>query len=158
VTMESVLAVRRAELADMQAIMAIERQSLEAPHWSESVWKETLTDLLPGSPYRVTFLAESVGRVLGFVVVSCVVGLAELESVAVEIGARRQGIGRVLCIAAMSWARERAATVIGLEVRASSEAALALYRSLGFTESGTRQMYYRDPIEHAVIMSARLAG
>jgi ribosomal-protein-alanine N-acetyltransferase len=65
-------------------------------------------------------------------------------------------VGKALCIAAMAWARGRALKLIELEVRASSVGAVALYRSLGFMERGTRRRYYRDPIEDAVMMSALL--
>lgn len=93
-----------------------------------------------------------------FAVVSCSCGVAELESVAVAERVRRKGVGRALCRAAMEWAQGRAAEVIELEVRASSMGALALYRSLGFRETGVRRGYYRDPMEDAVLMSASLRG
>jgi ribosomal-protein-alanine N-acetyltransferase len=150
--------MRRAALADMQAIIGIEQSSVEAPHWSEGVWRAVLAKEERSEPLRATFLAESGGRVVGFVVVSCAGGMAELESVAVEVGERRQGVGKALCIAAMAWARGRALKLIELEVRASSVGAVALYRSLGFMERGTRRRYYRDPIEDAVMMSALLGS
>lgn len=150
------LVVRGAALADMQAIIGIEQSSVEAPHWSEAVWRGVLANEEGSEPLRATFLAESGGGVVGFVVVSCGGGMAELESVAVGDAARRQGVGKALCIAAMAWARGRAAAVIELEVRASSVGVLALYHSLGFTERGRRRGYYRDPIEDAVMMSTPL--
>ena len=150
--------MRRAALADMQAIIGIEQSSVEAPHWSEGVWRAALANEDRIEPLRATLLAESSGRVVGFVVVSCAGGMAELESVAVGDSARRQGVGKALCIAAMGWARGRAAEEIELEVRASSVGALALYRSLGFTERGRRRGYYRDPAEDAVLMSALLCN
>ncbi len=43
-----------------------------------------------------------------------------------------------------------------LEVRASNRAAIGLYNSFGFNESGRRQRYYSDPIEDAVLMTCDL--
>jgi ribosomal-protein-alanine N-acetyltransferase len=101
------------------------------------------------------FVAEVEGSVVGFVVVSCAAGVAEVESVAVMGSVRRQGVGRALCVAAMEWARGRGAERMELEVRASGEAALGLYRALGFVEVGRRRGYYRGPVEDAVLMELR---
>jgi ribosomal protein S18 acetylase RimI-like enzyme len=45
---------------------------------------------------------------------------------------RRQGIGKVLMQQAETWAQERGDRQIGLQVFASNQPALALYRSLGY--------------------------
>lgn len=39
-----------------------------------------------------------------------------------------------------------------LEVRASNEPAVSVYRKLGFEEVGRRKNYYRNPKEDALIM------
>jgi ribosomal-protein-alanine N-acetyltransferase len=44
-----------------------------------------------------------------------------------------------------------------LEVRASNRAALALYLSLGFSQTGRRPRYYIDPVEDALLLTLRLA-
>lgn len=154
--MTSAWNVRRALSTDVEAICAIEQACAEVPHWSEAVWRGVLAENVGSEPERVSFVAEGSGGAVGFVIVSCACGVAELESVAVGEAARRQGAGRALCSEAMAWSREREAQVIELEVRASSMSALALYSSLGFTEQGRRRWYYRDPIEDAVLMSAPL--
>ena len=38
-----------------------------------------------------------------------------------------------------------------LEVRVSNTAAIALYQSLGFVESGLRRKFYTDPVEDAFV-------
>ena len=40
-----------------------------------------------------------------------------------------------------------------LEVRASNEPAIALYRKHGFEEAGRRKNYYTKPTEDAIIMT-----
>lgn len=52
--------------------------------------------------------------------------------------ARRSGAARALVDAARSWARERGACEIALEVTASNLAALELYRTTGFVDTGRR--------------------
>ena len=39
-----------------------------------------------------------------------------------------------------------------LEVRESNEAAINLYKTLGFMTAGRRQNYYHDPSEAAIVM------
>jgi ribosomal-protein-alanine N-acetyltransferase len=147
--------MRRAEVEDLEKILNLQRGMPEAPQWSEAVWRSIVAQELAG-PARAAFVAESSERVAGFVVASCVGGVAELESVGVAQTERRKGMGRALCVRAISWAEEQAAAVVELEVRAGSAGARALYRSLGFEEQGMRRKYYREPEEDAVIMALRL--
>jgi ribosomal protein S18 acetylase RimI-like enzyme len=81
--------------------------------------------------------------------------VAELESVAVALDARRSGIGRALCCAVVDWCRAQGATEVVLEVRATSVAAVGLYASLGFIPAGRRPRYYRDPDDDALILRLR---
>jgi ribosomal protein S18 acetylase RimI-like enzyme len=57
----------------------------------------------------------------------------ELNALWVAPEARRTGAGRALIEAVCDWARERGAARVELEVTATSLAAQALYRALGFT-------------------------
>jgi [ribosomal protein S18]-alanine N-acetyltransferase len=148
--------IRAATPADLDAILAIEQASAEAPHWSHSQWLAALTPDQETAPMRAVFAAKGVGGIVGFAVASRVGELAELESVVVSEPARRKGIGKALCQRVMDWSRNAGASDVELEVRASSEGALALYRSLGFVEQARRREYYRNPTEDAVLMAARL--
>lgn len=148
--------VRCAVPTDLASILVVEQGCVEAPHWSEGVWSAVLSEGAVSEPNRVSYVAQDGGGIVGFVVVSCASDMAELECVAVAETRRRQGVGKALCAAAMDWARGAAAQEVELEVRASSVAALSLYRSLGFSERGMRRGYYRDPAEDAVLMSASL--
>jgi [ribosomal protein S18]-alanine N-acetyltransferase len=148
--------IRRASPADLEAVLAVERACDEAPHWSRASWREALSAEDGVGLTRASFVAEDTSGVIGFCVFSRAGELAELESVAVSERARRQGVGRALCRHGMEWSRNLGATAIELEVRASSEGALALYRLLGFVDQGRRRGYYHDPTEDAVLMAAAL--
>jgi len=148
--------VRRASPADFEAVLAIEQACDDAPHWSEASWLDAFAENQRTEPARASFVAESSNGIIGFAVVSCIGRLAELESIAVSIPARRQGVGRALCRQGMDWSRSQGAGTIELEVRTSSSGALALYRSLGFVEQGRRRGYYRQPTEDALLMTAAL--
>jgi ribosomal protein S18 acetylase RimI-like enzyme len=58
-------------------------------------------------------------------------GITALE---VEPAARRRGLARVVLAGLLDWAAARGATAIYLQVAEDNEAALALYRGLGFAE------------------------
>jgi ribosomal-protein-alanine N-acetyltransferase len=145
--------IRRASPSDLEAILTLEGTCPEAPHWSRPVWQKALSQEHGSVPCRTAFVAQHIAGIWGFAIGTCAGDLAELESVAVSEHARRHGIGKALCLRVMEWSRETGALNIELEVRASSEGALALYRSLGFVEQGRRPRYYQCPTEDAVLMA-----
>jgi ribosomal-protein-alanine N-acetyltransferase len=83
-------------------------------------------------------------------------GIGELESVAVEAGARRGGVGKALCEAVAAWCRELGAAGLELEVRVGNQAAIELYAGIGFVAVGRRRGYYSEPVEDAVLMRLEL--
>jgi ribosomal-protein-alanine N-acetyltransferase len=80
-----------------------------------------------------------------------------LESIAVAAGFQRQGVARRLFEAAAGELRRVPVSEVFLEVRESNGPGKALYRTLGFTESGRRKGYYADPVEDAILMRLALA-
>jgi ribosomal-protein-alanine N-acetyltransferase len=78
--------------------------------------------------------------------------VAHLNLLAVEPAHRRKGVARQI----ITWLEETALTagtfIIGLELRATNEAALAFYASLGYRELGRVSGYYQG-VEHAIRMA-----
>ena len=74
-----------------------------------------------------------------------------VEDVFVEQGARGTGAGRALMDLASERARERGCTRMELDASEENEAALALYRSFGFTERSApdkpRDLYLRRHLD-----------
>jgi RimJ/RimL family protein N-acetyltransferase len=56
---------------------------------------------------------------------------------------RRRGVGTALLEACLEWARGGDVHKVSLEVFAHNEAAIALYRKLGFAEEGRLRKHYR---------------
>jgi [ribosomal protein S18]-alanine N-acetyltransferase len=158
--------LRPAISTDFVAIVALERSTEFAPHWPPATYAAML-NASNGEPKRCLFVALMGESLVGFAA-----GLlhpssseaatpesgrvAELESVVVSSRARRVGIGRSLCAAVIDWCRSHAATELVLEVRAASAGAIALYTALGFTQTGRRPRYYRDPVDDALAMRLEL--
>lgn len=137
---------------DIEAILRVEREAIEAPHWSEVQYRAILKE----HDRRILLVAVTEGRVVGFVVASVLLEEAELENIAVDTSFRRSGAGKALMESAMAWSIEHGAELMRLEVRAGNEAAQGLYRKLGFVQSGVRRAYYSGPVEDAVMMSLSL--
>jgi ribosomal-protein-alanine N-acetyltransferase len=143
--------VRAGVESDLRAVMALERATPEAPHWSDAEYAAAIGG---GGGYvrRRLFVAETDGVVIGFAVGKVAGDLAELESIAVDLRMRRGGVGRALCEAVIQWCREESATAVELEVRAASGGAIGLYQRLGFISVGRRPLYYSGPADDAVLM------
>lgn len=146
---------RPAEAKDLAAIVGLERSIPELPHWSEAEYGRYLQPQESAGRCLLVVEDQQSGLLVGFAAAQMQVGTtaAELESVAVLPAYRRTGVGRSLCLAVLDWCRMRGAAVVELEVRAESEGAGTLYRSLGFMGVGQRPGYYANPVDDAVLMS-----
>lgn len=149
--------VRAAGAGDRDAILRVQESSREAPQWSVAHYDEMLQAKPATARRRATFVAETEDKIQGYAVVSVAADEAELESIAVLPEARRQGLARALCNAALAWAASEEAAEMWLEVRSASLGPQALYRQLGFVPMGLRKRYYADPEDDAVLMRANLS-
>jgi [ribosomal protein S18]-alanine N-acetyltransferase len=148
--------VRRMRAADLEHVITISASLKQAPQWPRTAYASMLNR--DATPRRIALVAEDQESraVAGFAVASLLVPQAELESIAVAAEHQRRGIGRKLLAAMVEEMKAGAASEFILEVRASNEGALGLYRSMGWSEAGRRQRYYVDPEEDAILMSLGL--
>jgi ribosomal-protein-alanine N-acetyltransferase len=72
---------------------------------------------------------------------------------AVAQACRRRGIATGLLKAMAAWSATAGTKHVYLEVRASNEAAMALYVQNGFKPCGRRVRYYQYPVEDAIVLS-----
>ena len=150
--MSASVRLRYATREDLEVLLEIQRSAVEAPQWSEVLWRSMLEK---SAQPRVILMAEDPddqARLCGLIVVHLVANIAELENLAVEPSLRRRGIGRALCEGGFGWARVSKASSIELEVRESNTAARQLYERLGFEVVGARPGYYENPPETGIVM------
>ena len=147
---------------DIEQGIAIEQRSFTMP-WSRNLFLAEFRN--PNvSLMLVARTPEGAGAVIGYIVCWVVADEMHILDLATMPEWRRRGIARQLVLAAVRQADCRGATRAFLEVRASNEAALSLYETLGFSRSLVREGYYDMPLENAVVMSlehdgmARLRG
>jgi [ribosomal protein S18]-alanine N-acetyltransferase len=145
------MVVSPAGRADLDAILAIEREAFSDP-WSVRSFREALASTV------VWFACarDDEGGVVGYVVAWFVADEGEIANLAVAPGSWGQGIGRALLDAALEEARLREISAVYLEVRDSNERARGLYGSRGFEEVGRRRGYYQKPPEDAIVLRRML--
>jgi [ribosomal protein S18]-alanine N-acetyltransferase len=139
--------IRPAHSADIPGMMALDRASATAGHWSQAQYHS----LFFADSRHVTLVAETDGQMDGFLVAQQVPPEWELENIVVGSDYRRRGIATELVKRLVQRAREANSDLIFLEVRESNLAGRQLYEKLGFRESGRRKAYYSDPPEDAIL-------
>ncbi|BAZ29453.1 ribosomal-protein-alanine acetyltransferase [Cylindrospermum sp. NIES-4074] len=77
---------------------------------------------------------------------------AHITILAVHPQYHRQGLGQALLYSLLKAAGDRGLERATLEVRASNQAAIALYEKFGFKTAGRRRRYYQDNGEDALIL------
>jgi ribosomal-protein-alanine N-acetyltransferase len=144
--------IRSAALNDVPAILAIEQQAPGAAHWTAEQYKKLVGS---GVVLVAEDAAEEVGRLCGFLCAKAVASEWEIENVVVAAEFLRRGIANELVGELIQRAADEAASAILLEVRESNLPARGLYEKHGFREVGRRRVYYRDPVEDAILYALR---
>ena len=134
-------------------MMALDRASEAAAHWSEQRYQELFREGADDSFRRLVLVAESAPElgsmtgtgksVLGFLVAQHLSPEWELENIVVASAARRMGIGRQFVEALLEEARRvqsesLLSESVFLEVRESNTAARALYETTAFNKFRTK--------------------
>ena len=79
-----------------------------------------------------------------------------ITNVAVSPAHRRKGVAARLLTELRIKAEEKGLSFVTLEVRASNEPAIALYRGAEYVEVGVRRNFYTNPKEDALLMTCFL--
>lgn len=123
-------------LADVPAIMAIERASYAFP-WSEGIFRDC------GRAGYLCRVVEAAGEVAGYAIMSFGAGEAHILNICIRDDLRSRGVGRKLMDRLIERARQSGMQDVLLEVRPSNPIAVHLYESLGFERIGIRKGYYQ---------------
>jgi ribosomal-protein-alanine N-acetyltransferase len=146
------VAIRSAALNDVSAILAIEQQAPGAAHWTAEQYQKLVGS---GVVLVAEEAAEEAGKLCGFVCANAVAGEWEIENIVVAAEFLGRGVANELLRALIQRAANGAASAILLEVRESNLPARRLYEKNGFREVGRRRVYYRDPVEDAILYALR---
>ena len=119
--------------------------------WSERSFASELEN-----PLSLWLVACDGETVAGYAGAQAVLDEADVMNVAVRPEDRRRGIARALLLELEQRLAERGVQTLALEVRASNEAAIALYEGLDFEQAGLRKNYYFHPKEDALILKKQV--
>lgn len=149
--------IRPATLADLSRIVEVDGACFTRP-WSEVSFRSLIA-----AEHVVFFVAEVTGddgeRLLaGHGTLMKLVDEAELTTLAVHPDFRGRGIGSALLDRILDAAVDARIRTVFLEVRASNEVAISLYRTRGFRHVGVRRQYYDRPTEDALVLRIRLSA
>lgn len=140
--------VRGAAASDIDRLVELEALTFGAEAWSREMVAEELR-----GPHRRYLVVERGGEVAGYGGVFLGLDAAEVMTVGVDPAAQGCGLGRRLMEALLAEVRRAGSKRVLLEVAVDSEAAIGLYRSLGFRQIGRRRGYYQPSGRDALVMS-----
>ncbi len=148
-TLPEGIEVRPLRRADIASVVAIESEAFTTP-WQAS----TFENLLGRDGIELMVMTDRVEGVIGYAVLWVILDQGELANLALTTNRRGAGLGAHLLQHVLERARVRGVEKLFLEVRASNERAIELYRSFGFEDVGIRKGYYDQPREDAKVMLA----
>lgn len=140
--------LRKMTLDDLEQVVAIDQASFSLP-WPPRSFQFELTD----NPASRCLVADLDGRVVGMLVGWLIVDEIHIATIATHPDFRKQGIGEKLLLHTLQSAKADGAVSSFLEVREGNDAAIMMYRKLGYVESGRRAGYYKDNGEDAILMN-----
>lgn len=147
--------IRKCEAEDLDAIVAIERQSFTDP------WPKRLFAHMLRSGNTHFFVGELKGMVVGYIIgrrdASDLWSRAQepkvfghVMNIAVTPSYRQKGLGMKLMLALEQAFKKEGLYCVKLEVRASNVEAQRFYAHLGYAAEGRIPLYYHD--EDGIIM------
>ena len=130
------------------ALSDLEKQCFSTP-WSKASLQEELSNSC------ALFLVdeETDGTIRGYIGCHIILEEGYITNVAVSPSYRRKKVGYNLISTLLQQAKDRELSFLTLEVRASNNAAISLYRTAGFVPVGVRKGYYSSPAENALLMT-----
>jgi ribosomal-protein-alanine N-acetyltransferase len=140
--------IRRMTVEDVPAVAELDRMSFTLP-WPQRSFHFEVTS----NPAARCFVAVNNARIVGALVAWLLVDEVHVATLAVHPEFRRQGIAQALMRSVLRLGAQEGARSSFLEVRASNEAAQALYKKFGYEQAGIRKRYYKDNDEDAILMT-----
>ncbi len=140
---------------DLNEVMEIERCSFPEP-WTPGLFLHELK-----VPFSKTILARTANgshALAGYICRWLIGDEVHILNLAVHPNYRGRRLGRTLVELVVDEADQHQARLITLEVRRENTAAIALYRSLSFTERGVRRNYYSRGHDALIMSRTRADG
>ena len=131
---------RKATPGDIPSIMEMEALSLKHP-WSESDINSLMNPPTEVAG-KIAIVAQQDETPIAYIGASYVCDECEIGNVCTHPSYRRMGAAKGLFDELISICKEQSIEKIFLEVSSTNEAAIALYKSIGFVQYNIRPNYY----------------
>ncbi len=142
-------------VGDVAAALALDARTPEVAHWSRSAYEQAISSGFHGWVAEAD--CDRRKTLAGFLVARRMGDEVEILNLAVDVWARRRGLGSSLLGAALEFGRASGVKRALLEVRESNTGAIAFYLRHGFAATGKRLRYYQQPTEDALVLSRQLS-
>ena len=145
---------RQPTVLDVPVLTSLERTMFPSYPWSQAQFKEEIAGL---GGTRQFILALNDGSIIGYAGIMVVApGVpADLLTIAILPDFRGQGLAQQMLAELESWAKEKGATEVILEVDTKNVEAIRLYEFARYEKISTRANYYGLGID-ALIMRKEL--
>ncbi|MBK9216032.1 MAG: ribosomal protein S18-alanine N-acetyltransferase [Chloracidobacterium sp.] len=150
--------VRRVDSSHIADLIRIAEETNLSPWTAQSYLDE-----IKNPDAVLLHLEADDNRTVGFVVGRIILGGmieaqtdAEIYNIAVIRPLQGRGLGQLLLDSFLDASRQRSATNVWLEVRESNAAAIRFYQRNGFERMQTRNNFYSEPRENALLMRLSL--
>ena len=147
--------IRAVEVANIGELIRIGEETKLSPWTAQNYLDELKND----NAIMLRLISDDDNTLIGFVVGRLVLGGeseptldAEIYNIAVVELEQRKGCGQRLFDAFVDKCRDSGVANIWLEVRESNTKAIRFYERNGFCRVQTRNHFYENPREHAILM------
>jgi [ribosomal protein S18]-alanine N-acetyltransferase len=139
---------RLAQGEDLDQVVSLEAASFTNP-WTRDILER---ELQHEEVARIYVVRTEDRQIVGFCACWFIVDELHINTLGVEAAHRRRGIATKLLDFVFAEARAAGMERATLDVRRSNEAALHLYRQMGFVVKAVRNGYYTRPEEDGLIL------
>lgn len=145
------LIFRPMALDDIAGVLLIENQGYDFP-WSHGLFEQAIKST------KYCVVAHEGENLVGFAILSYVVGEAELLNICIDPKQQGKGYATLLLDHLVEHAAQKDNHEMYLEVRVTNAAAIHIYEQAGFNEIGRRKNYYptKSGKEDAILMALPL--
>ncbi|MFP4698337.1 MAG: ribosomal protein S18-alanine N-acetyltransferase [Eubacteriales bacterium] len=140
------IVIREMTNGDIDSIIEIEKSCFTNP-WSKESFNQELRNRL--SLYLIIAVNKDI---IGYAGLWKIMDEGHITNIAIKKQYQSKGYGYKLALALLNEGKKRKIKRFTLEVRKSNISAIKLYSKIGFKKNGTRNNYYTNPKEDAIIM------
>ncbi len=132
---------------NLDDVWQLEQKCFDDP-WTKKMFESEIDNRV--SVY-IAARDKETDRIVGFGGVWTVLDCADITDIAVDADYRRCGLGAEIMRLLIRICADRGVKTVNLEVKTTNDAAIALYKKMGFRRCGLRKRYYHNRDDAALM-------